>query len=212
MKKVLIIGMGEFGKHIANTLAMLKNEVCIIDTSADKINILANHFENAYVGDCMQQETLKELGIENFDICIVAIGQNFQASLEITSHLKELNAKYIISKAASNIQAKFLKMAGADETVYPEKDIAEKIAVRCNASNLFDYIRVSEDYGVFEVKVLKTWVGKSLKELDVRNQYGVNIIAVTNNGVVNIPTAGYRFTENDHVYLFAKESVIRKFK
>ena len=212
MKRILIIGMGEFGKHLALTLSKLKNEVCIIDSHSEKINILANHFENAYVGDCMQQETLKELGIKNFDVCIVAIGQNFQASLEITSHLKELKAKYIISKASTSIQAKFLMMAGADETVYPEKDIAEKIAVKCNANNLFDYIRISDDYGVFEVNVKKAWVGKSLKELDVRNTYDVNIIAVSNNGRVDIPNANYRFTADDHVYLFAKESVIRKFK
>ena len=89
MKKVLIIGMGEFGKHVAYTLAKLKNEVCIIDTNSDIINILSNHFDNAYVGDCMRQETLNELGVANFDICIVAVGQNFQASLEITNHLKE---------------------------------------------------------------------------------------------------------------------------
>lgn len=212
MKKVLIIGMGEFGKHIAYTLAKLKNEVCIIDTNSDIINILSNHFDNAYVGDCMRQETLNELGVANFDICIVAVGQNFQASLEITNHLKELNAKYIIAKAASDIQAKFLKMAGADETVYPEKDIAEKVAVKCNAINLFDYIRISEDYGVFEIKVLKDWVGKSLKELDIRNTYDVNIIAVTNKGIVNIPNADYRFSVDDHVYIFGKETVIRKFK
>ena len=212
MKNILIIGMGDFGQYLAFRLTQLHHQVCIVDSDSNIINVLSNDYPNAYTGDCMQIVTLKELGVQNFDICIVAVGQNFQASLEITNHLKELNAKYIIAKAASDIQAKFLKMAGADETVYPEKDIAEKVAVRCNAINLFDYIRVSEDYGVFEIKVLKDWVGKSLKELDIRNTYDVNIIAVTNKGIVNIPNADYRFLIDDHVYIFGKETVIRKFK
>ena len=212
MKKILIIGMGEFGKHLAYKLVNLKNEVCIIDENTDLINLLANDFENAYVGDCMQQVTLRELGIANFDICVVAIGQNFQASLEITSHLKELGAKYIISKAASDIQAKFLKMAGADEAIYPEKDIAEKVAVRCNAQNLFDYIRISDDYSIFEIKVLDSWVGRTLKELDIRNKYDVNIIAVSNKGVVNIPNADYKFYSDDHIFVFGNEKNIYKAK
>ena len=122
MKNVLIIGMGEFGKHLADQLVKMQNQVCIIDNDPHIINMLSNSFDNAYVGDCMQKITLQELGVQNFDICIVAIGQNFQASLEITSNLKELGAKRIITKSASDLQSKFLKMAGADETFYPEKD------------------------------------------------------------------------------------------
>lgn len=212
MKKILIIGMGEFGKHLARNLANLNNEVCIIDSHPEIINVLSDEFENAYVGDCMQPVTLKELGAGNFDICVVAIGSNFQASLEVTSRLKEMGAKYVISKASSEIQSKFLKMAGADEIVYPEKDIAEKVAVHCNADNLFDYIRISKDYSIFEIGVLNSWIGKSIKELDIRNRFQVNIIAVSNSGVVNIPTAEYKFNKDDRIYLFGKESIIRKFK
>ena len=212
MKKILIIGMGEFGKHLAKKLVSLKNEVCIIDSNSEIINLLADDFENAYVGDCMQIATLKELGVNNFDICVVAIGQNFQASLEITSNLKELGAKYIISKASSDIQAKFLKMAGANETVYLEKDYAEKVAVRCNAMNLFDYIKISNKYSIFEIKVLPSWVGKTIKDLDIRNKYDVNIIAVSNNDVVTIPVANYVFCQEDHVYIFGSEKAIYKFK
>ena len=109
MKKILIIGMGEFGKHLARNLANLNNEICIVDSHPEIINVLSDEFENAYVGDCMQPVTLKELGAGNFDICVVAIGSNFQASLEVTSRLKEIGAKYVISKASSEIQSKNLK-------------------------------------------------------------------------------------------------------
>ena len=140
MKSFLIIGIGEFGKHLAYKLQEMGNEVCIIDNDKSVIEVLSNDFENVYVGDCMNKIVLNDLGIKNFDACIVAIGQSFQASLEITSHLKELGAKYIISKANSDIQTKFLKMAGANETVYPEKDMAEKIDVKCYATNLLYYL------------------------------------------------------------------------
>jgi trk system potassium uptake protein TrkA len=160
----------------------------------------------------MQIVTLKELGVQNFDICIVAIGENFQASLEITNNLKELGAQYIITKSSSEIQSKFLQMAGADDVVYPDRDIAEKIAVRCNATNLFDYIQISNQYSIFEVKVKKSWVGRSIKELDIRNKYDVNVIAISNKGVVSMPTPSYVFYEGDHVYLFGKDNVIKKLK
>ena len=212
MKNILIIGMGDFGQYLAFRLTQLHHQVCIVDSDSNIINVLSNDYPNAYTGDCMQIVTLKELGVQNFDICIVAIGQNFQASLEITSNLKELGAKRIITKSASDLQSKFLKMAGADETFYPEKDIAEKVAMLCNANNLFDYIQVSENYSIFEIKVLKSWVGKNLRQLDIRNKYDVNIIAVRNAEKVKIPTADYIFLDDDRIYLFGKDTTIKKLK
>lgn len=212
MKTILIIGMGEFGKHIATKLLELKNDVCIVDTDKEKINLLSEKFANAYIGDCMQNATLKDLGVENFDICIVAIGENFQASLEITSRLKEQGAKYIISKASSDIQAKFLKLAGANETVYPERDIAEKIAVKCNMNSLVDFIQISSDYSIFEIKVLNEWVGKSIKDLNIRNKYNVNIIAISCNSKVTIPGPDYIFSATDLVFVIGTTSVMNRFK
>ena len=211
MKNILIIGMGEFGKHLGAKLSKLKNEVCVIDQKQEIINMNQSEYENAYVGDCMQLPTLKELGIKDFDVCVVAIGSNFQASLEITSHLKELGAKYIISKASSDIQAKFLLLAGANETIYPEADSAEKIAIKCNATNLFDYVQLGEDYSVVEIKVLDEWVGKTIKDLNLRNAYDINVIAVKNNNVINVPTANYAFYQDDHIYVFGKNNVVLKF-
>lgn len=204
MKQILIVGMGELGKHLAYKLNELNNEVCIIDSNPDLIRVMSEDFQNAYSGNCMDKTTLSNLGIPNFDICVVAIGNNFQASLEITNHLKELGAKYIISKASSDIQAKFLKMAGANKTIYPEKDMAERLAIRCNAQNLFDYIELPGNYGIYEIQVLKSWAGKSLIQLDLRNKYHINIIAIRKNKTeIIMPDANYIIDENDHIYLIA---------
>ncbi|MCR5741634.1 MAG: TrkA family potassium uptake protein, partial [Gammaproteobacteria bacterium] len=196
MKNVLIIGLGEFGKHLAMKLNQLKCEVCVIDQKAEIINMVQSDFANAYTGDCMNIHVLEELGIKDFDSCVVAIGQNFQASLEITSHLKELGAKYIISKASSEIQSKFLLLAGANETVYPERDIAEKVAIKCNATNLLDYVKLSDEYSIYEIAVLNSWVGHNLKDLDIRNKYEINIVAIRNGKDITVPTAEYIFNSD----------------
>lgn len=212
MKSFLIIGVGEFGKHLAYRLQEMGNEVCIVDSNKSIAEALSNDFENIYIVDCMNIVALKDLGIPNYDACVVAIGQNFQASLEITSHLKDLGAKYIISKANSDIQAKFLKMAGANEIVYPEKDIAEKIANKCNAKNLLDYMRISNIYSIYEVEVPHNWINKNLLELNVRKKYDINVIAVLSNNEVNFPNADYIFKEHDHVYIFGNSNIINKLK
>lgn len=196
--------MGELGKHLAYKLNDLKNEVCIVDSNPELINSLSDTFQNAYSGNCMDKNVLTALGIPNFDVCVVAIGNNFQASLEITSHLKELGAKNIISKASSEIQAKFLKMAGANQTIYPEKDMADRLAIRCNASNLFDYIELPGGYGIYEISVLEGWIGKSLLQLNLRNKYRINIIAIKKlHNEIIIPDANYVIEEQDHAYLIA---------
>lgn len=212
MKSFLIIGVGEFGKHLAYKLQSMGNEVCIVDSNKSITSVLESDFENVYIADCMNIAALKDLGVKNYDACIVAVGQNFQASLEITSHLKELGAKYIISKANSDIQAKFLKMAGANETVYPEKDIAEKIAVKCNASNLLDFLKISNVYSIFEIEIPKSWISHSLLELNLRKKYNINVIAIQSDEVVAIPDADYVFKENDHIYIFGNSNIIGKLK
>ncbi len=210
MKTVLIIGMGEFGKHFARKLKELNNDVCVVDIKKEVINALSNVYENAYIGDCMQEQTLLELGVKNFDICVVAISENFQASLEITSLLKELGAKHIVSKASSDVQSKFLLMAGASEVVYPEKDIAEKTAVKCDASNLIDFVKINDEFEITEIHVPKPWVGKTLSELNLRNKFNINVIAVSNGDKVDLPTATYCFKKDDAVFLVGNSKIIAK--
>ena len=220
MKSFLIIGIGEFGKHLAYKLQEMGNEVCIVDSNKSVVDALSNDFENIYIVDCMNIAALKDFGVPNYHACIVAIGQNFQASLEITSHLKDLGAKYIISKANSDIQAKFLRMAGANEIVYPEsetgirmaKNLAEKIATKCDAQNLLDYLRISSLYSIYEVEVPKSWIDKNLLELNVRRKLNINVIAVLSNNEVNFPNAEYVFKAHDHVYIFGNNNIINKLK
>ena len=211
MRTVLIIGMGEFGKHLAYRLLELKADVCIVDENKEIINVLSEDFENAYVADCTQDVALRDLGVANFDTCVVAVGQDFQASLEITSKLKEHGAKYIISKASSDLQSKFLIMAGANEAVYPEKDIASKVAIKCTANNLLDVFEISNEYGVFEIHVIDEWVGKALKNTNIRLKYNLNVVAVKKMDTkIVVPDAEYVFQATDTLYVFGKSSTSKK--
>ena len=210
MKSVLIIGMGRLGKRLAEKMTELGNDVMIADTSEKKINELAPRFTDAYVADCTNENVLKNFDIKHFDVCFVTIGDNFQASLEITSLLKELGAKYVVSKAGSTIQSKFLLRNGADEVVYPERDIADKLAIKHNARNVFDLIELSKEYAIFEIPVKAGWIGNSIQSLDIRKKYHINVLAIKHNNVINVPTPEYSFVENDHIIVLGKQNDIVK--
>ena len=148
MKTILMIGMGKFGHHLCQNLARLGNEIMIVDDREEVLEDLLPVVTSAKIGDCTNEEVLKSLGVRNFDLCFVCIGTNFQSSLEITSLLKEMGAKYVISKANRDIHAKFLLRNGADEVIYPDRDIAEKLAVKVSANHVFDYIELTEEYSI----------------------------------------------------------------
>ena len=177
MKSILIIGMGRFGHHLCYNLARLGNQIMIVDEVEERLEPMLPYVVSAKIGDCTNEAVLQSLGISNFDICFICIGTNFQSSLEITSLVKEMGAKRVISKATRDIHAKFLLRNGADEVIYPDRDIAEKLAVRYSANHVFDYIELAEGYSIYEIPPLPQWVGKSLKELSIRNKYRINIIA-----------------------------------
>ena len=182
MKTVLIIGLGRFGRRLATRMAELGNEVMIVDRNEDAMQDLLPVAMMAKVGDCTKEEVLRSLGVGNFDICIVCIGSDFQNSLEITSLLKELGAKYVISKANRDIQAKFLLRNGADEVIYPERDVAERIAVKYGSNKVFDYIEMAEGYSILEIPPMHGWVGKSIGQLAIRSRYHVSILGIKVNG------------------------------
>ena len=142
MKSFLIIGMGRFGSHLCRNLAKLGNEVMIVDQNEELLEPLLPYVTDAKIGDCTKEEVLKSLGVGNFDKCFVCIGTNFQSSLEITCLLKELGAKYVISKATRDVHAKFLLRNGADKNIYPDRDIAEKCAVQYSSDSVFDYFEL----------------------------------------------------------------------
>lgn len=202
--------MGEFGKHIAEELDARGNKVFVIDRNKSKIDELSDRFSDTYIGDCTKSGFLKELGVSTFDLCIVAIGEDFQSSLETTAQLKELGAKYIVAKASSDIQCKFLKMAGANETIYAQRDLAAKLAVKYDADNVFDFIELGDSHCIYEFGV-KKWTGKTLQELDVRNKYHINIVAIkTEDGTTLVPTAQYRFAADDHAIVFGENKDVEK--
>lgn len=186
MKSILLIGLGRFGKHIASDLIKLGHEVMAIDSDEEKVNELLPIVTNAQIGDSTNTEFLKSLGIGNYDVCIVAISENFQNSLETTSLLKELGAKMVVSRAERDVQAKFLLRNGADEVVYPEKQVAKWAAIRYTADHIRDYIQVDDEHAIFEVDVLDNWIGKTVGELDIRKKYNINIMATKENEKINM--------------------------
>ena len=186
MKNILLIGLGRFGKHIALQLNKLGHEVMAVDSNEERVNEILPIVTNAQIGDSTNAEFLKSLGIGNFDVCIVTIGGNFQNSLETTSLLKELGAKMVVSRAERDVQAKFLLRNGADEVVYPEKQVANWAAIRYTADHIRDYIEVDEAHAIFEVEVPEGWIGKTVGELDIRRKYSINIMATKENGKINM--------------------------
>lgn len=207
MKSVLVIGMGTLGRHLAAKMQEMGNDVMIIDKNEYIIQELAPIFPDSIIGDCTNEGVLRSVGVNNFDYCFVAIGEDFYASLEITSILKELGANCVISKAKRQRQAEFLKRIGADEVFYPEREIAEKLAVRYNATNIFDYIELTSEYSIFEIPILPEWTGRTIMDVDVRRNYNINIIAVKNGSKVNpVPGGNHVFEADCHIVVIGKSS------
>ena len=200
MKTVLIIGMGRFGHHLASNMISLGNEVMIVDKDESRLEDLTKLISNIKIGDCTNEEVLRSLGVGNFDLCFVCIGSNFQSSLEITSLVKELGAKHVVSKANRDIHAKFLLRNGADEVFYPDRDIAERLAVKYSANHVFDYFELSKDYSIFEIQPKDAWIGRTIEEADIRANYHINVFGIKKNTeVVVLPRADYVMHEKDHL-------------
>ena len=186
MKSILLIGIGRFGKHIAMDLHRLNHQVMVVDDNEDRINELLPYVTNAQIGDSTNRDFLESLGVNNFDVCFVAIGKDLQSSLETTCTLKELGAKLVVSRAASDVHAKFLLRNGADEVFYPEKQIAKWASIRYSSDHILDYIELDESHAIFEVSVPKAWVGKSILQLDVRRKNNINIMGIKQGGRMNV--------------------------
>lgn len=209
MKSILIIGMGKFAHKLCMNLVELGNEVMIIDEDEKALEDLVPLVTSAKIGDCTNIEVLKSLGVDNFDIVFVCISENFQNSLEITSLVKELGAKHVISKSDRDIHAKFLLRNGADEVVYPDRDIADKLAIRCGVDNIFDYIELAQGYGIYEILAKKEWAGKSIIGIDFRKKYNINILGIKKDGKMEfMPSAHYVISEGEHLMVMSREEDI----
>lgn len=211
MKSVLIIGIGRFGRHLAAKFMELGNEVMIVDQCEEKMADIVSLVTAAQIGDCTNPEVLASFGVRNFDICYVCIGSNFQASLEITCMLKEMGAKFVVSKANRDIHAKFLLRNGADEIVYPEKEIAEKTATKHSANHVFDYIELTPEYSIYEIPTMPVWVGKTIAEASIRSKYQISILA-TKEGeeIFPLPKADYIFKEDEHLIVAGRKNDVVK--
>ena len=182
MKSILLIGLGRFGRHIAMHLNELGHQVMAVDKVEERVDAVLPYVTNAQIGDSTNGEFLESLGIRNFDVCIVAIGNDFQSSLETTSLLKELGGTLVVSRAARDVQAKFLLRNGADEVVYPEKQLAKWTAIRYSADHILDYIELDSDHAMFEVQIPKEWLNRTVGQLDIRKKYNINIMGIKKNG------------------------------
>ena len=211
MKSVLVIGLGRFGYHLATKLQELGNDVMVVDREAEKVNQYAVQFTDSHIGDCTNEAVIRSLGVKQMDLCFVSIGEDFESSLIITSLLKRAGAKCVVAKANQEIQEDLLKQIGADEIVYPERDLAEKLAVRYNANNIFDYIQLTDDYSIYEIPVPTTWKGRSILDVDVRRKHRVNIIAVkTGDALQPMPGADYVFGTDEHIVVIGKSNDVFK--
>ena len=186
MKSILLVGLGRFGRHIAMKLNELNHQVMAIDIQEKRVAAVLPYVTNAQIGDGTAADFLRSLGVRNFDVCIVAIGDNFQNSLETTSLLKELGAPLVVSRAARDVHAKFLLRNGADEIVYPEKQLASWTAIRYSADHIFDYIELDGEYAIFEIAIPDTWTGRTIGNLDIRKKYNINIMALKRDGQLNM--------------------------
>ena len=201
MKSILLIGLGRFGRHIAIKLDELNHQVMAVDNNESRVEAVLPYVRNAQIGDATNEDFIRSRGVRKFDVCIVAIGDNFQSSLETTSLLKELGAKMVVSRAARDVHAKFLLRNGADEVVYPEKQLASWTAIRYSADHIFDYVELDEEHGIFEISIPDAWIGKTVGELDIRKKYNVNIMALRCNGVLDMNIASETLLGDDQTML-----------
>lgn len=198
MKSYVVIGLGLFGSRVARQLCELGGEVLVVDIHPELVQDISGDVTNAVVADARDQDVLKALGVESCECAVVAIGDDFGTSVLVTMNLKELGVPYIVCKAHDGTHRRVLEKLGADKVVIPEREVAERLAHSLYSPNVLEFIELSDDYGIVEVPVPRSWAGKSIVQLDVRAKLGVNIIAIESEGRVNVsPSAQYVLKKDD---------------
>ena len=211
MINILLIGAGRFGIRIAQELSKMNVQIMAVDRSEERVQMIEPYVTSAEIGDSTNKEFLKSLGIGNFDKCVVAIGDDYLASLETTSLLKELGAKYVFARAAKSMQENLPLRNGADEVVFPEKQMAEWSAMRVGSDNVFDYLELSDGYAVYEIAVPPLWVGHSISDLNIRQKYHLNVLAVKNEtGMVITLGPEFVFSKDEIVLLLGSHEDIHR--
>lgn len=198
-KQYAVIGMGRFGSTIAKALTEMNFEVLAIDSSEQRVQEVVNSVTHAVAADSTDEEALRALGVRNFDVVVVAIGQDIQSSILTTLILKDLGVKTLIVKAQNDLHGKVLHKIGADKVVFPERDMGLRVAHHLVSPNILDYIEISDDYSIIEIKAPQQMIGKSLKQLDIRAKYKCNVMAIKVNSVMNIAPYADDLIENENI-------------
>ena len=210
MKSVLIIGAGQFGIHIAKRMSQLHCEIMAIDSNEERINAILPFVTNAQIGDSTNSDFMRSLGIPDFDVCMVTISDSFQDSLETTALLKDLGAKKVISRAQNDVQEKFLLRNGADETVYPEKQTAIRLATKEASDDILDVLQLDHDLNIYEVRVPRSWNNRTLAELDIRKKHNLNVIAVRIKDQLVLPMPDMVMNTDDAMLILGNMKDIQK--
>lgn len=197
-KQYVVIGLGRFGSSIAKTLYSIGNDVLAIDIDGEIVQEISDYVTHAVQADTTEESNLKTLGISNFDVAVIAIGSDTQASIMTTLLVKDLGVKTIIAKANSELHGRVLKKIGASRVIFPERDMGIRVAHNLVSTSILDHIELSRDYSLAEIESPEEWVGKTLKELNMRHKYGINVMALKRNDEINIsPSADEKIEKGD---------------
>lgn len=211
MKNILLIGLGRFGRHMAQQFYAMGHEVMAVDRQEERVNRVLTFVTDAQIGDSTDGAFLASLGVGNYDLCVVAIGDSFENSLVTTSLLKELGAGRVIARASRGIQERLLLRNGADEVVYPEKQLARWTAIRYSSDHILEYWALDQDYAVYELAVPEAWLGQTVDQLDLRKKYGLNILGIRYDGHLNMDIRPQTILDKGaSVLVLGPETVIRK--
>jgi len=212
MKSILVIGLGRFGRHVAKKFSEQNNDVMAIDINEERINNVLSVVTNALIGDATNERFMETIGVRDFDLCVVAIGDNFQSSLETTALLKDLGAKFVLARASRDVHAKFLLRNGADDVIYTEKETAERLAVKYGSDNIFNYIELNDEYSIYEIAVPSSWLNKSILKVNVRSKYGISILATKQgNNIYPLPKPEHVFTDSESLMILGKNEDVSRF-
>ena len=212
MISILVIGLGRFGRHMAKKFSEQNNDVMAIDINEERINNVLSVVTNALIGDATNERFMETIGVRDFDLCVVAIGDNFQSSLETTALLKDLGAKFVLARASRDVHAKFLLRNGADDVIYTEKETAERLAVKYGSDNIFNYIELNDEYSIYEIAVPSSWLNKSILKVNVRSKYGISILATKQgNNIFPLPKPEHVFTDSESLMILGKNEDVARF-
>lgn len=213
MKQFIVIGLGRFGASVAQTLTDSGHDVLAIDQDNQIIQDISNSVTHAVEADATDEEALKTLGVRNFDVAIVSIGDNLHANILCTLILKELGVPYVIVKAQDNLHGKVLTKVGADRVVYPERDMGERIANNLISSNVLDYLEFAPNYSVVEIMASENMIGKTLAEVGFRNKFDVNVMAIKRGDNLNLtPGANDKIMADDNLIVMGKNDNLDKIR